>query len=52
MEEKGLEARGRTVEEIFEDYKGRRAAIIKALTTGNAPSSQIPIYFLRFFPIQ
>ncbi|XP_057457111.1 PHD finger protein ALFIN-LIKE 3-like [Lotus japonicus] len=33
MEEKGMEARGRTVEEIYEDFKGRRAAIIKALTT-------------------
>ncbi|CAL0324065.1 unnamed protein product [Lupinus luteus] len=28
-----MEAPGRSVEEIFEDFKGRRAAIIKALTT-------------------
>jgi len=27
----------RTVEEVFRDFKGRRAALIKALTTG--PSS-------------
>ena len=25
----------RTVEEVFRDFKGRRAGIIKALTTGN-----------------
>lgn len=24
----------RTVEEVFKDFKGRRAAIVKALTTG------------------
>ncbi|KAE9600415.1 hypothetical protein Lal_00045806 [Lupinus albus] len=28
-----MEAPGRSVEEIFEDFRGRRAAIIKALTT-------------------
>ncbi|KAL1298342.1 hypothetical protein HN51_042717 [Arachis hypogaea] len=28
-----MEGGGRTVEEIYEDFKGRRAAIIKALTT-------------------
>ncbi|KAK7271994.1 hypothetical protein RJT34_28310 [Clitoria ternatea] len=28
-----MEARSRSVEEIFEDFKGRRTAIIKALTT-------------------
>jgi len=30
----------RTVEEVFRDFKGRRAALIKALTTGS--------YFLSF----
>lgn len=25
----------RTVEEVFRDFKGRRAGLIKALTTGN-----------------
>lgn len=28
----------RTVEEVFGDFKGRRAALIKALTTGLLPS--------------
>lgn len=32
----------RTVEEVFRDFKGRRAALIKALTTG--PSS---LFFFR-----
>ena len=52
----------RTVEEVFRDFKGRRAAMIKALTTGNyhylpiSPSHSITItplltsyFFLSFF---
>ena len=33
----------RTVEEVFRDFKGRRAGIIKALTTGNT------FFFFSFF---
>ena len=42
-----MEARSRSVEEIFEDFKGRRAAIIKALTTGTVPKLLL-LLFLNF----
>lgn len=35
----------RTVEEVFSDFKGRRAGLIKALTTG----SLISLYSLIFY---
>lgn len=39
----------RTVEEVFSDFKGRRAALIKALTTALSLSlSPFLIYFLIF----
>ncbi|GAB2290850.1 hypothetical protein Dimus_025114 [Dionaea muscipula] len=31
----GAQYNPRTVEEVFRDFKGRRAAMIKALTTGS-----------------
>nr|ADL36567.1 ALF domain class transcription factor [Malus domestica] len=34
----------RTVEEVFRDFKGRRAGMIKALTTGNLFA---PIFFFN-----
>lgn len=34
----------RTVEEVFRDFKGRRAALIKALTTGRSA-----FFFFFFF---
>ena len=34
MEGGGAQCNPRTVEEVFRDFKGRRAGIIKALTTG------------------
>jgi hypothetical protein len=41
----------RTVEEVFRDFKGRRAGLIKALTTGTIYfiylTTQIFIYFFQ-----
>lgn len=34
MEGGGTQYNPRTVEEVFRDFKGRRAGMIKALTTG------------------
>lgn len=42
----------RTVEEVFSDYRGRRAGLIKALTTGSFALFSVYIYaygFLFFF---
>ena len=39
----------RTVEEVFRDFKGRRAGMIKALTTGACFSFQFSILFMCFF---
>lgn len=42
----------RTVEEVFSDYRGRRAGLIKALTTGSFALFSVYIYaygFLLFF---
>jgi len=43
----------RTVEEVFSDYKGRRAGLIKALTTGQSVhvsfSRLLLFYFFCFF---
>jgi hypothetical protein len=43
----------RTVEEVFRDFKGRRAGLIKALTTGSIYfiylTTQIFIFFLFIF---
>ena len=41
----GTQYNPRTVEEVFRDFKGRRAAIIKALTTGYP----LPFFLLIFF---
>lgn len=35
----------RTVEEVFRDFKGRRAGMIKALTTGLSFFTSIPFFF-------
>ena len=35
----------RTVEEVFRDFKGRRAALIKALTTGFSLSLSLSNFF-------
>lgn len=45
--EGGAQYNPRTVEEVFRDFTGRRAGMIKALTTGNAISkpTHIPISF-------
>lgn len=34
MEGASMAVNPRTVEEVFKDYKGRRAGMLKALTTG------------------
>lgn len=34
MEGASMPTNPRTVEEVFKDYKGRRAGMLKALTTG------------------
>ena len=36
----------RTVEEVFRDFKGRRAGMVKALTTGLSPSLSLIFSFL------
>jgi|APAra0007618407_1042631.scaffolds.fasta_scaffold39078_1 hypothetical protein len=38
----------RTVEEVFRDFKGRRAGMIKALTTGNNLFFLSSYYYLSF----
>lgn len=38
----------RTVEEVFSDFKGRRAGLIKALTTGSLKLHLFMIFFLSF----
>ena len=38
----------RTPEDVFKDFRGRRAGIIKALTTGDPPS---PLSFPRSSPL-
>jgi hypothetical protein len=42
----------RTVEEVFRDFKGRRAGMIKALTTGLALALRINSSFLSFLSFQ
>lgn len=41
----------RTVEEVFRDFKGRRAGLIKALTTGSTLPFQMGHDATNFFPI-
>jgi hypothetical protein len=36
MEGASVSTNPRTVEEVFKDFKGRRAGMLKALTSGNA----------------
>ena len=36
----------RTVEEVFRDFKGRRAGMIKALTTGLALSQMFSLFLI------
>lgn len=38
----------RTVEEVFRDFKGRRAAILRALTTGLSFFLLVFFFFLNF----
>lgn len=38
----------RTVEEVFRDFKGRRAGILRALTTGLFLLLKVFIFFLSF----
>lgn len=38
----------RTVEEVFRDFKGRRTALIKALTTGFSLSLSLTFFFSLF----
>ena len=45
----GAQYNPRTVEEVFRDLKGRRAGMIKALTTGTALSLSLSILFSDFY---
>lgn len=45
----GAQYNPRTVEEVFRDFKGRRAGMIKALTSGSFPCSSFSVLFYRCF---
>jgi hypothetical protein len=45
----GAQYNPRTVEEVFRDLKGRRAGMIKALTTGTALSLSLSQFSFRIF---
>lgn len=48
--EGGQQYNPRTVEEVFRDFKGRRAGLIKALTTGiQLNFAHFPLIFVFFF---
>lgn len=46
MMDGGVNYNPRTVEEVFRDFKGRRAGMIKALTTGLSLSLSHSLLFL------
>jgi hypothetical protein len=43
MDGGGAQYNPRTVEEVFRDFKGRRAGMVKALTTGSSLSLSLSL---------